>query len=205
MNRVKTDAFWKWFSENNDSLVMLDDLSEEAKENLLNDFDVNLKKYSQGLSFEIGEQTTNGRTIVFSAEGDTEYFEDVINLVDSVPVLDWWDFVPFKQPQGAEIKVHYERFFFNTKDMFFLPLESEDNPEIIGLRVAIKNFDEENEDLLVGVYVTLEAQIGEFDCSTIMGYLELCPISENMEEEGFTPLVKFPEFVEWFKNEHDLN
>lgn len=205
MNKAKTDAFWKWFSENNDSLVMLDDLSAEENENLLNDFEVNLEKYCPGLSFEISEKTNNGRTIVFSAEGDTEFFEDVINLTDSAPVFDWWEFIPFKQPKGNELKVHYEKYFFNTKDMFFLPLESEDNPEIIGLRVAIKNFEEDNEDLLVGVYVTLEAQIGEFDCATLVGYLELCPIPENPEDGGFMPLTTFPEFVEWFKDKHELN
>lgn len=202
---MKTDSFWKWFSDNNDMLVMLDDLSIEDRENLLQEFDKSLKKYNPGLTFDIGPKTANGRNIIFSAEGDMEFFEDLINLVDNAPILDWWEFIPFKQPHGEEVKVLYENLSFNSKEMYFLPLESEDNDEVIGLRVAVKNYEEDNEDILVGVYITLEAQIGEFDCSTLIGYLEVCPISGNLEEEGFIPLTKFPEFVEWFKNKHELN
>ena len=55
----------------------------------------------------------------------------------------------------------------------------------------------------VGVYVTLEAMIGEFDCATLIGYLDTCAIPDDPVKSGFRPLDDFPDFVEWFKKQRD--
>ena len=59
---------------------------------------------------------------------------------------------------------------------------------------------DDDDDILVGAYVTLEALIGEFDCTTLIGYIELCPMPKEPFKEGFRPLDDLPEFVKWFKN-----
>ena len=93
--------------------------------------------------------------------------------------------------------------------MAFLQLESEEEPDIIGLRVALPDLPtnyrphpdtDDDDDILVGTYVTLEALIGEFDCTTLIGYIELCPMPKEPFKEGFRPLDDLPEFVKWFKN-----
>ena len=61
----------------------------------------------------------------------------------------------------------------------------------------------EDDDLLVGVYVTIEALIGEFDCTTLIGYVELCPMPKEPFKSGFRSLDDLPEFVEWFKHQRD--
>lgn len=200
------EIFWQWFVANSERLTMLNDLEESEQQMLLDEMQHQLDAYCEGLSFEIGEQTQNGRALTISAEGDFDLFRNVVELCDAAPDVDWWEFVPFKQPKGKGLKVTFDRYRFDTTKMAFMHLECEEEPDIIGLRVALPdlpaNFDPdspEGEDRLVGVYVTLEALIGEFDCTTLVGLLELVPIPDQPFKSGFKPLDDFPEFVEWFK------
>lgn len=197
-----TELFWKWFADNNDRLTMLNDLNEKEQQELLKQLQEQLTTYCEGLSFEISEPMQSGRVMTFSAEGDVELFQYVVQLVDDAPDFDWWEFVPFKQPKGTQLKVYFDKYLFETSKMFFMQLENEEEPDVLGVRIALANPDTDD-DQLVGVYVTLEAMIGEFDCATLVGYLDTCDIPANPEEEGFRPLDEFPEFVEWFKAQRD--
>ena len=195
-----TDKFWKWFCDNNEQLTMLDDLDENVANTLLEDMQKALDGYCEGLTYEIGDQTPNGRTVTFSAEGDIDLFKYVTDLVEAAPDLDWWEFVAFKQPKGKGLKVTFDKYRFDTKKMYFMELENEESPDMVGLRVALENPVEDDDDQLVGVYVTIEALIGEFDCATLIGYLDVCPIPAEPLKEGFKKMDDLPEFIEWFKN-----
>lgn len=201
MNKV--EIFWKWFVENSERLTMLNDLDEGQQQMLLDALQHQLTAYCEGLSYEISEQTQKGRTLTISAEGDMDYFEDVVNLVDNAPDIDWWEFVAFRQPQGKSVRLTFGKYHFNTKEMYFQQLENEAEPDIIGVRVAVPKVVKDDEDQHVGVYVTLEALIGEFDCATLIGYMEVVPMPKEPFKEGFKPLEDFPEFVEWFKRQRD--
>lgn len=201
MNKV--EIFWKWFVDNSERLTMLNDLEEAQAQMLLDELQHELERYCQGLTYEIGEQTQNGRVLTISAEGDMDLFEQVVELIDNAPDVDWWDFEAFKQPKGKGLKVTFDKYKFDTKDMYFMQLENEEEPDILGVRVALPNMVKDDDDQLVGVYVTLEAMIGEFDCATLIGYLDTVPVPKEPFKEGFKQLDEFPEFVEWFKRSRD--
>jgi len=199
----KVEKFWQWFQEHNEQLVMLNDLDEKEREQLENALQYQLTKYCAGLSCEMGEPTANGRTLTFTAEGDTDLFRYVVELVDNAPDMDWWEFVAFKQPMGTELKVRFDKMLFDTRKMFFQQLECEEEPEMLGLRVAVEDGGRKDEDFQVGVYVTLEALMGEFDCATLVGYMETVPVPKEPFKEGFQALDDLPKFVEWFKRKRD--
>lgn len=199
----KVNQFWQWFQDHNEQLVALGDLDEKERQQLENALQYQLTKYCDGLSYEIGDATANGRTLTFSAEGDTDHFRYVVELVDNAPDLDWWEFVAFKQPMGTELKVRFDRYLFDTRKMYFQQLECEEEPEMLGLRIAVEGSKPDDEDFQVGVYVTLEALMGEFDCATLIGYMETVPVPEEPFKAGFQALDDLPKFVEWFKAKRD--
>lgn len=199
----KVEVFWKWFEDHNEQLVAMGDLEEKERTELENALQYQLTKYCNGLSYEIGEATANGRTLTFTAEGDTDLFRYVVELVDAAPDLDWWEFVAFKQPMGTELKVRFDRWVFDTRKMYFEQLECEEEPDMLGLRIAVEGSQPENEDFQVGVYVTLEALMGEFDCATLVGYMETVPVPAEPFKNGFQKLDDLPKFVEWFKRKRD--
>lgn len=199
----KKEIFWQWFTDHNDELVALGDLDDKQRGQLENALQHQLTKYCDGLTYEIGDATANGRTLTFTAEGDTDLFRYVVELVDAAPDLDWWEFVAFKQPMGTELKVRFDRYLFDTRKMYFQQLECEEEPEMLGLRIAVEGSNPDDEDFQVGVYVTLEALIGEFDCATLVGYMETVPLPEEPFKSGFQSLDDLPKFVEWFKAKRD--
>ena len=111
----KVEVFWKWFEDHNEQLVAMGDLEEKERTELENALQYQLTKYCNGLSYEIGDATANGRTLTFTAEGDTDLFRYVVELVDAAPDLDWWEFVAFKQPMGTELKVRFDRWVFDFR------------------------------------------------------------------------------------------
>lgn len=201
------------------------DLEDKQREQLENALQYQLTKYCDGLSYEIGDATANGRTMTFTAEGDTDLFRYVVELVDAAPDLDWWEFVAFKQPMGTELKVRFDKMLFDTRKMCFQQLECEEEPEMLGLRIAVDRSEvggkrsealgasrtsdlkpqtsDLDEDFQVGVYVTLEALLGEFDCATLIGYMETVPVPAEPFKAGFQPLDDLPKFVDWFKAKRD--
>lgn len=199
----KTEKFWQWFTDHNEQLIALGDLEEKERTQLLNALQYQLDKYCEGLSFELGEPTAEGRTLTFTAEGDTDLFRQLLELTDNAPDLDWWQFAAFKQPMGTDLRVRFDRYLFETSKMYFQQLECEEEPEMLGLRIAVEGGDRQDEDFQVGVYVTLEALMGEFDCATIVGYLETVPLPAEPFKSGFQPLDDLPQFVEWFKRKRD--
>ena len=206
------EQFWNWFVAHSEKLTMMNDLDPAERQPLFDQMQHQLDQYCPNLVFEVGDQTAQGRTLTFSAEGDFDLFRYVVELVDNAPDVDWWEFIPFKQPKGKALKVIFDRYTFETAKMAFQQLESEEEPDIIGLRVALPNLphsykpdpdSDRDDDLLVGVYVTIEALIGEFDCATLIGYVELCPMPDEPFKAGFRPMDDLPEFVEWFKRSRD--
>lgn len=199
----KTEEFWQWFVAHAEELTAIGDLEAEGQSALMGDLRSRLNRYCEGLDVELGEATASGRTLTFTAEGDTDLFRYVVELVDAAPDVDWWNFVAFKQPLGTQLKVRFGRYLFETQKMYFQQLECEEEPEMLGLRVAVDGNRPDDEDFQVGVYVTLEALIGEFDCATLIGYLDTVDLPAEPFKEGFQPLDHLPEFVEWFKRKRD--
>ena len=199
----KTEIFWQWFEDHNEQLIAMGDLEEKQRHELENALQYQLTKYCAGLDYEMGEPGANGRTLIFTAEGDTDLFRYVVELVDNAPDLDWWQFTAFKQPLGTELKVRFDRYLFDTRKMYFQQLECEEEPDMLGLRIAVEDSKPDDEDFQVGVYVTLEALMGEFDCATLIGYMETVPVPEEPFKAGFQKLDDLPKFVEWFKEQRD--
>ncbi len=202
IRKITAQEFWDWFITKSEFLMDLD--NSKDKDQLIKEFEEVLASYSEGLSFEISELSQNGRSITFSAEGDEDYFEDVIELTNNVPILDFWDIVAFKQPQGERVRIKFENYSINSKDLWFIPMENDEElSEKVGIMVGINDLNEEDEDQLIAVYTLIEAMIGEYDCTTLLGYFELCLLPENPEQEGFIPLTQLPEFIAWHLNKID--
>ncbi|MDR0790373.1 MAG: hypothetical protein LBO06_06225 [Bacteroidales bacterium] len=191
------EDFWQWFVGANEQLMDIDSLKEDDSEALLMKFDEVLKAYSEGLDFEIGDLTTHGRTLLFTANGNADYFEDVFELCDNAPILDFWNILPLRQPEGANASVAYGNYHYSSKDVWFVPMESEDEAGDAGIRVGIANYEADNEEQIIAVYSLVEAILGEEDCSTLIAYFEVCSLPADLEDEGFVSLKELPDFVAW--------
>ncbi len=197
---MSAEEFWKSFESYKDLLMDIDDSEKSEADALLERLDGDLKQYCEGLDFVLGDLSSKGRSLTFTAGGDTDYFEPLIALCESAPVLDFWDIVAFKPGRGTNVSISFGDYRLSSKNLWFIPLESEEETEQVGLRVALRDFKAEDEDLLIAVYSLLEEMLGEYDTATLLGYFELCPLPDDPKSEGFNPLTDLPEYLEWFLN-----
>lgn len=197
---MKAEEFWKKFEGYKDLIMDIDSLDTAEGDKLLERLDGDLKEYSEGIDFILGDLTDKGRTLTFTTEGDVDYFDDLIALCEEAPVLDFWDIIAFKPAKGSNVNITFEKHRISSKNLWFMPLESEEEKEKVGLRVALKEFVEDDEDLIIAVYSLIEQMLGEYDTAMLLGYLELCSLCDKPEEEGFHSMTDLPEYMEWFMN-----
>ena len=189
--------FWQWFQDHNEQLMQIDDLSPEASEKLLLELNEQLTQFSAGASFEIGDLTPQGRTFLLTAEGDTDYFADIQALYDTAPETDWWNIEAFRPAKGSRTYVIYEGVRYDSRNYYFVPMENPENPKQIGITVGVKHHNPKDENQLFGIFTLIESMLGEYDCGTLLGFLDTAPLPNNLENSDFIPLEKLPDFVAW--------
>ncbi|HYH15652.1 MAG TPA: hypothetical protein VD794_10550 [Flavisolibacter sp.] len=199
---MSEEKFWQWFKNHQSEYLQLDYLDDLKKEALLDKFLKQLHEYCDKLYFEIGgDPLKKERELIITAEGNTKYFDMVERLVDNAPGLSDWKVVAFKQPMGSSFVTEYEGIILDPKKMWFLPLNNEKKPQLIGLRICIDNYDRNNADTIKeGVCQVLDTILGEKATSTEIDYLDVDDLSKyNIDKDGLIELIDLPEYINWKK------
>src|SRR5277367_4402187 len=134
-----TKEFWDWFEKNNKGYQFIDNIDEDVKEHLLDDLQVHLHKYCDKLYFQVGGAPGEQQELIITAEGNSDFFEQVEALVNNAPVIDNWKFVAFIQRSDELDITNFEGVELSPREMWFLPLESASMPKSIGIRVCTPN------------------------------------------------------------------
>jgi hypothetical protein len=167
--------FWDWFQKNEAQYFFLNQISddEDEKENLLETFLNHLHNYCDRLFFEIGGLPDEKQDLIITAEGDTDYFAQVEMLVNTAPLLEHWNFIAFK-PARQDYTIEYNNITLDPNTLWFIPLNSNNNPQKIGIRLYADEYDEtEEEDFLTASYLVLDNVLGEKSNALDIGYVEL--------------------------------
>ena len=196
--KEKISQFWDWFQKNNKSYLFLNQVdSISVKDDLLDKFLEKLHQYNDKLFFEIGGHPDDENVeLIISAEGNVEYFEKVEHLVNSAPKIKHWQVIAFKPPMGKGFKTNYHDKDFDPSKIIFIPLNNEDNPNLIGLQVCYPDFNEEESETFVnGTYLVIDTLIGERSCALDINYLEVTITPSNIKDYNFMHLEDLQEFI----------
>ena len=173
----------------------IDSLDDAEANKILIQLDNNLKTYSSGIDFELEDITTEGRELVFTASGDEDYFEDVIVLVQTAPIMDFWKITAFAQPKGKNQQMEFENIKLASNNLLFLPMDSEEIKDKIGVQISAKGLNK-NDNTLSCAYLLCEKMIGEYNATILIDYFDIVAYEDNMENNGFLPLDYLPDYVE---------
>lgn len=174
----------------------IDSLKDDEAEKVLLSLDDKLKQYCEGLDFVLGDLSSNGRTFTITANGEEEFFPRVEELMSYAPEFNLWKLEGYLQAQGKHCTEKYGKYLLKSKDLFFVPLENEENPEQVGVEIGLRNFVED-EDLKVCCFLLIEKMIGEYYAGTLVKYFDVVPLPESYEEENFLPLDDLPDYIAW--------
>lgn len=187
--------FWNWFAGAESRLRAFRHGRDDA---LLDELQGVLQSYSPGLWFEIGGHPDGPMELVICAEGDEEYFDDVENLVRCAPKAEGWKFIAFKPPQGFEFKTEYEGVLVDPAQCWFLPLNSNDEPPELGLRVAVPGLSPTQEkQYRAAVYIAIETGLGELQAWKTIKHVEVVSMPTSPEAEGYIELNELEKYLAW--------
>jgi hypothetical protein len=199
----KIEDFWSWFNLNNKKYLFLNQIdSEEVKEKLLDDFNIELHKYCENLFFEIGGHLDQTQELIITAEGNKEYFQKVDDLVASAPKIKDWDIVAFKPPMDKGFIINIEGKEFDPSKIIFIPLNNKDRPTAIGMHVCYPDYiDKERNLFATGTYLMLDTLLGEKSSTLDIDYLDIIRTPDNIGNYDFKHLSDIREYISNKKNE----
>lgn len=189
--------FWKWFQYNNKAYLFLNDVEDDVKEGLLNDFEEQLHKYCDQIYFEIGGEREEDQELIITAEGDQKYFSKVEELINAAPKISGWTFIAFKPSIPGHFKSKWDDLELNTEEMWFLPLVNEKNNDL-GIRIFLKNHEliKDNEILTTLLYKMLDTILGEKSFGLNIKYVDTDLQPDAPAEEGMYPILELSEYID---------
>ncbi|MFA6083776.1 hypothetical protein [Mucilaginibacter sp.] len=200
----KEQQFWDWFKENEAKYFFLNQINDNnEKERLLDDFLFHLHEYCNHLFFEVGGYPNEKQDLIITAEGDTDFFDEVETLVKEAPQLEYWNVLAFK-PVREDYTTEYNSIKLDPKGIYFIPLNNND-PNRIGLRIYIDKYTPINkEDFLTAVYLVLDNILGEKSNALDIGYVEIESLSSISEKEELIELTKLPQYIKWKRSKLNI-
>ena len=195
--KQKAISFWEWFSKEKNKYLFLNQVNESEKERLLDCFLEKLHSYSENIFFEIGGHPEDTKVeLIITAEGNQEFFDTVKILVNGAPEFENWKVIALKPPMGTGYKTEYGGYVFDPETTIFIPLNSEENPEDVGIRVCYSEFNEKKRDVFTnGTYLMLEVILGEKSTAIDIDYLDIIKTPRNIREYNFKHLNSIKEYI----------
>ena len=199
MNKIS--QFWEWFKVNNHAYLFLSSVDGDVKVHLLDQMVENLHKYCEKLYFEIGGNPEDDQEFIVTAEGNSEYFEKVEQLIEGAPPIEGWIYIAFKPRIPGHFKSQWEDLELNTEDMWFAPLSFKDSDDF-GVRVYLKNHDmiKDNETFVPLIYKMIETIIGEKSFALDIQHVDTATQPDQPENHNLYPILELPEFIDWRKS-----
>jgi hypothetical protein len=197
VNARRIQYFWKWSQSHISNIESISNSQDPFWDAVLDQ----LQRINKNLWFELSRPDTDDRELVLTVEGRTELFSLVEEIITQAPQIPGWKFIALKPPSGFGFRTNYEGILLDPRTMWFLPLENISRPGDLGLRIAVPDFDVENESQIQNaVSVVLDTGLGEKEAALRIQRIEVCPVPEYPEREGYIELTELPKYLEWIRN-----
>jgi hypothetical protein len=111
--------FWNWFESRNQAFLNINNegLSQRKKDALLDEMQEHLHKYCDYLYFEVGGKLNEENELIITAEGNSEYFKRLEDLIDNAPAIENWTFTAFIQPTDSS-EIEFEDVELKLADLW---------------------------------------------------------------------------------------
>lgn len=186
------DEFWSWFVAN-EAYVFHNIENEKTQGEIFDNISMRLSNIDENLSFEFSPIHPDGtRELMISAEGITESFPAVIELIKRSPKINNWKFLAFrKRVEGDNFSIQYGEYDISYNDIFFRYSTANDQ---LGIELNIRNFDESGE-MKNAIYILLDGLLGEYDVAMKIDWIEWIKL-DVANEDNLIKLIDLQDIVD---------
>lgn len=167
---MDTDQFWRWFSDNENTLNGFEDDVESVFDAITQE----LVKVDENVTFEISTPDASGkRQFVLTAGGLSSSFPAVEQLVDSAPQLERWTFIKYRQRADKLLNIEFGSLQINPDNVHYVVVKDQ-NPAKAGILLFFADYVEKQHDEFANVgYLILDQALGEYTVETRVGIIEM--------------------------------
>lgn len=185
-------AFWQEIQKNEHHLASLP--HREAMEGIAE----HLKQHFPDLSPEVADNKKKKYTLVLTAHGITDHFQDVVLLTRSAPKLECFDIEAFRQRvnlDGFDMKIG--DFALNCQDIYVShdAIQGQVALRLSFAKVIPAEFMDHAKNM---AFILLDHMLGEFDFAIKVGPVEFIELQDNV---GAIPLSEYPPVFDRFWNQ----
>jgi hypothetical protein len=207
----KINTFWNWFQDNNQTIKNLINETPKNQKHISFWINKNLSYYCKEIDFMIvfpnnnnNNNNNNKSELILTANGNPEYFNHVINLVDNAPELKNWKFTAFIQPterideimKGLDEPYIFHEITLKASELTFLPIEYHEISHKFDLVVFLKSYNLycDTKTLQQAIFVIMQDIVGEKSLYQNINFVQLAQVPEN--KEGLIHLCDFQLFLD---------
>lgn len=189
----KINTFWNWFQDNNQTI-----------KNLIHENPINQKQICYWLNKQLGyyckeldvmivfpKKATQKTELIITANGNPDYFNQVIELINKAPQLKHWKFTAFIQPpenidkiiDGLDDPYIFQEITIKTSDIKFLPLHYDASSNKLDIIMYLKNYNIRcnTKTWQQVIYIILQDLLGEKSLYRNINFVQLANMPKQTE------------------------
>jgi hypothetical protein len=189
----KINTFWNWFQDNHHTIKTIVNQTPENQKHITFWINKNLNYYCRELDFIIvfPKNLTSKFEFIITANGNKNYFHELITLVDNAPLLKSWKFTAFIQPtteidkmmKGLDEPYIFQDITLKISELKFKPLLYNENIEKLDIIIFLKNYNLlcDTKTLKQTIYIILQELLGE---KVLSQKISLVQLAETTNKEA---------------------
>jgi hypothetical protein len=205
----KINTFWNWFQDNNQTIKKLINETPENQKHILFWLGKNLSYYCREIDFIIVfPKKENSKTeFIVTANGSSNYFQQVALLIDNAPRLRTWKFTAFLMPTEKINKVIEElekpyiirENTLKAKNLNFIALDHDHETHNFEIQIYLKNYNLlcNTKTLSQVIYIILQNQMTQESLSQNSSFVQLAQLPDI--EHSLIKLQDLQYYLDSFK------
>jgi hypothetical protein len=205
----KINTFWNWFQDNNQTIKNILHETPKNQKHISFWINKNLSYYCKEIDFMIVfPKIGNAKSeLIITANGNPEYFNQVIDLVDNAPQLKNWKFTAFIQPterineiiNGLDEPYILKEISLKASDPKFLSLDYDEKTAKYDIIVFLKNYNLycDTKTLKQAIFIILQNSIAENSQFQNINFVQLAQPNNRKQSQELTNNIE--EFIELYE------
>jgi len=201
----KINIFWNWFQDNNQTIKNLIHETPKNQKHISFWINKNLSYYCNEIDFILVFPKNNNKSeLILTANGNPDYFNQVINLVDNAPQLKNWKFTAFIQPMerideimmGFDDPYIFHEMTLKASELTFLPVEYHEVSHKLDIIVFLKNYSLycDTKILQQAIFIIMQDIVGEKFLHQNINFVQLAQVPDN--KEGLIKLCELHQYLD---------
>lgn len=180
--------FWTWFKDHRSDF----EHQSPNDSNSANELTKQLSRVDEALIWELHPAAqAKPFVLALGAEGDTDLFDTVLDMVEEAPSIPGWRFQAFRQPDGLTGTMRYKGAVIGVGDVKFTTAPAGDK---LYVNYFVRGWrSDRSEDVEGAVILLVDGLIGEFDSVAKIENVSFADLESAPREAR--PIVDLPKAI----------